>query len=211
MKIAIIDYGIGNIQSIYNSIRMYDIEINITDDKNEILESDGVILPGVGAFKKAMEELEKRGLVDTINQFIKLDRPFLGICLGMQLLFDSSEEFGYTKGLGIIKGKVEHFEPLNSKLPHIGWNEVNNSSQLWENTILDNISNSSLFYFVHTYICKPSDNSVILSESNYDIQTFCSSLKYKNVYATQFHPEKSAEIGLHIMSNFVKIIQKGNI
>jgi len=213
MKIVIIDYGIGNIQSIFNALNQCSsIDIEITSDNERILNADGIILPGVGAFKKAMAELEKRNLVKTIQKFTQMKKPLLGICLGMQLLFESSEEFGKTEGLKILQGNVIKFpSTLTEKLPHISWNEINPSNVDWETSrLFSNLPHKNCFYFVHSYICKPENNEIILSTTEYGEINFCSAVKKDNIYGCQFHPEKSAQFGLAIMKNFIELVKKNS-
>jgi imidazole glycerol-phosphate synthase subunit HisH len=210
MKIVIIDYGIGNVQSITNILLLYgDMKVILSSDEQEILNADAVILPGVGAFKKAMEELQKRDLPNKLRKFIDTKKPFLGICLGMQLLFDKSEEFGMTNGLGFIKGKVKKFPDVKGyKLPHVAWCNISKGSIDWKNTILKNTTDNDSFYFVHTFICYPDDQEVILSTTNYCEVDYCSSILSDNIYATQFHPEKSAASGIKVIKNFIELIKK---
>jgi len=210
MKIAIIDYDIGNVQSIKNSLRsLGEFDIVITNKENEILEADGVILPGVGAFKKGMEELKIRNLPKIINKYVSTGKPLFGICLGMQLLFDKGEEFGLTQGLGLIEGSVKKFpQALNAKLPHISWNEIEYDSSKWKGSILNDINDKEDMYFVHSYICMPDDESLILSKTEYGGINFCSSIKKDNIYACQFHPEKSGKSGLKIIKAFIDIVKQ---
>jgi len=209
MKIVIIDYGIGNVQSIYNILKkVTDNEILLSNIENDILNADGIILPGVGAYKKAMEELKKRNLHVILTKYLKMEKPLLGICLGMQLLFESSEEFGQTKGLNFVDGKVIHFPTnITDKIPHISWNELHKAQRKWDKTILNNIQEKENFYFVHSYICQPKNKDIVLSTTEYGGIKFCSSIQYKNIYATQFHPEKSAKAGIQVISNFINIVK----
>jgi imidazole glycerol-phosphate synthase subunit HisH len=210
MKIAIIDYDIGNVQSIKNSLRsLEEFDIVITNNENEILEADGVILPGVGAFKKGMEELKIRNLPKIINKYVSTGKPLFGICLGMQLLFDKGEEFGSTQGLGLLEGSVKKFpKALNAKLPHISWNEIEYVSSNWKGSILKGINDKEDMYFIHSYICMPDDESIILSKTEYGGINFCSSIKKDNIYACQFHPEKSGKSGLKIIRAFIDIVKQ---
>jgi imidazole glycerol-phosphate synthase subunit HisH len=210
MKIAVIDYDIGNVQSIQNSLSSFgEIDIVLTSNEKEIMDADGVILPGVGAFKKGMQELKKRNLPIIIENYVSTGKPLFGICLGMQLLFDKGEEFGITDGLGLINGKVKKFpKALNAKLPHISWNEIEYGNIEWDESILRDINNKEDMYFVHSYICLPEDDSVILSKTEYGAINFCSSIQKDNIYACQFHPEKSGKNGLKIMNSFVELVQQ---
>jgi imidazole glycerol-phosphate synthase subunit HisH len=208
MKIVVVDYGIGNVQSIFNALSQFKgVHVTVSDDQSEILNADGLILPGVGTYKKAMEELEKRNLQDILGKYILEGKPLLGICLGMQLLFESSEEFGHTKGLGFLEGKVEAFpDYLNDKLPHVSWNSIVKQDIKWCNTIFKGIKNKDNFYFVHSYICKPKNQGIITSKTEYGGVNFCSSVQQNNIYACQFHPEKSSISGLNVMRNFIAIV-----
>ena len=204
--IAIIDYGIGNVQSIENALNKFGIKGVLTKDKDTILEASGIILPGVGAFKKAMDELIIRDLHNSINEFVKTDKPLLGLCLGMQLLFDNSQEFGLTQGLGLIQGEVSRLPVLTDlKLPHIEWGSITEGEVLWENTILDNLRNNERMYFIHSYVCNPRNKKVILATSKYGDMNFCAAVKSNNIYGCQFHPEKSSEFGLAIIKNFINL------
>jgi len=208
MKIVIIDYGIGNVKSIMNAFEDRGQKAFLSRDRDVILGADGLILPGVGAFSHGMNNLNKYGLVTIIKEYVKTDKPLLGICLGMQMLLEESEEFGNTKGIGIIKGKVIKLPVVNSnkiKLPHIGWNEIQTNKIKWGNTILNDVEVSSNMYFVHTYVAIPNNENEILSTTEYFGIEFCSSLKKGNVYGCQFHPEKSASRGLTIIRNFINI------
>ena len=210
MKIAIIDYGIGNVRSILGAFENQDADVLLTNNKDEILKSDGLVLPGVGAFSHGMENLISYGLVDVIKEYAALDRPLMGICLGMQLLFEESEEFGKTEGLGLILGKIVKLptkDNHNEKLPHVSWNELNSNKAPWENTILTDIDEGSDMYFVHSFIAQPRDSDNILSTTEYSSHHFCSSVKKDNIYGCQFHPEKSGPTGLKIINNFIRMCQ----
>ena len=211
MKIAIIDYEIGNIKSIINVFKKIGIEPILTNDREAILSSDGLILPGVGAFAHGMENLEKYGLQEIIYEFVNTKKPFLGICLGMQMLMEESEEFGLTKGLGLIEGKVIKLpiqNPNCKKLPHVSWNEISTKNITWKNTILDEIEEYTDMYFVHSFITSPKNDKNILAMTEYSDYKFCSSVKKDNIYGCQFHPEKSGDKGLKIMQNFVNLCKE---
>ena len=211
MKIVIVDYGIGNVKSIINAFENQGERIFLSRDRDIILGADGIILPGVGAFSHGMNNLNKYGLVTILKDYVKTGKPLLGICLGMQMLLEESEEFGNTKGIGLIKGKVIKFplEQTNKvKLPHISWNEIQPKKINWKNTILDNIDENSDMYFVHTFIAEPDNENEILSVTKYHNQVFCSSIKKENIYGCQFHPEKSSKKGLSIIKNFIKIVKQ---
>ena len=211
MKIAIIDYGIGNVRSIMNAFDNQGADVFLTNSKDEILKSDGLVLPGVGTFSHGMNNLECYDLVDVIKKYVVLDKPFMGICLGMQLLFEESEEFGQTSGLGLISGKVVKLptkDDDNEKLPHVSWNELNVKSAQWTNTILENIEEGSDMYFVHSFVAQPKDSDNVLSITEYSNHNFCSSVNKGNIYGCQFHPEKSGKTGLKVIKNFIRICEK---
>lgn len=207
MKVAIIDYQLSNLFSVKHAFDYLGVESQITSDKNLIANSDAAIIPGVGAFGDAMKNLQNLGLTDLIKEFISSGRPFMGVCLGMQLLFSESEEFGIHKGLDIIPGKVKKFASKNKKIkvPQIGWNQifVTNKSK-WENSPLRNINSGEFMYFVHSYFVEPENKSVILSETTYENIKYCSSLLSGNVFATQFHPEKSGLEGIRIYKGWLR-------
>jgi glutamine amidotransferase len=208
MKIVIVDYGIGNLKSIINAFKNQGQKTFLSRDRDIILGADGIILPGVGAFAHGMNNLNKYGLVDILKDYVKIGKPLLGICLGMQMLLEESEEFGSTKGIGLIKGKVIKLpvEQTNKvKLPHISWSEIQIKKTEWKNTILNNVEIGSDMYFVHTFVAKPDNEDEILSITEYSGTEFCSSLKKDNIYGCQFHPEKSAKHGLIIIKNFINI------
>ena len=210
MKIAIIDYGIGNIRSILSAFENQGANVFLTSDKGEILKSDGLVLPGVGAFSHGMKNLESYGLVDVIKEYAALDRPLMGICLGMQLLFEESEEFGKTEGLGLILGKVVKLptkDNQNENLPHVSWNKLNSNKVPWKNTILADTKEGSDMYFVHSFVAQPRDSYNILSLTEYSNYHFCSSVKKGNIYGCQFHPEKSGPTGLKIINNFIRMCE----
>ena len=210
MKIAIIDYGIGNVRSILGAFENQGVDVLLTNNKDEILKSDGLVLPGVGAFSHGMENLISYGLVDVIKEYAALDRPLMGICLGMQLLFEESEEFGKTEGLGLILGKVVKLptkDNQNENLPHVSWNKLNSNKVPWKNTILADTEEGSDMYFVHSFVAQPRDSYNILSLTEYSNYHFCSSVKKGNIYGCQFHPEKSGQTGLKIIKNFIRMCQ----
>jgi glutamine amidotransferase len=207
MNIVLIDYDIGNVRSITNAFKKNNVEPILTNDKNTILKADGVILPGVGAFAHGMENLHKFSLVDTLRLYVDTNKPLLGICLGMQMLFEESEEFGKTKGLGFIKGRVIKMPIENKKLPHVSWNEIKSKNIKWNNTILDSVEENSDMYFVHSFVAVPKNENNILSVSEYAGFKFCSTVKKNNIYGCQYHPEKSAKNGLRVIENFIKIVK----
>jgi glutamine amidotransferase len=205
--IAIVDYGAGNLGSVSKAFRYIDAPVVITRDIHEINKADALVLPGVGAFYHCMDGLEKAGLTDTCRNFIRSGRPFLGICVGLQMLFDASEEKGDHPGLGILPGKVVKFrfdkqDGVDTlKIPHIGWNalSIRKGAKLFEG-----LGDGDRVYFVHSYYPEPADQKDIAAETEYGIR-FCCSVEHDNVYATQFHPEKSGAVGLQILKNFVRL------
>ena len=200
--IAIIDYQMGNLRSVQKAIEHVGGNAIVTSDPNVIANAEKVILPGVGAFGDAMRELSSRGLVDAIHAYLRTERPFFGICLGAQLLFDQGFEGGEHAGLGVIPGQVVRFSlPAQYKVPHMGWNRVTATSRT---SMLDNIAEDAHFYFVHSYYCVPTSADDIWLESDYGGR-FCAAIRREQIFATQFHPEKSQRDGLQLLKNFVEI------
>jgi glutamine amidotransferase len=211
LNIVILDYGMGNVKSISNAFEKIGQETLLTADATAIANADALVLPGVGAFYSGMQNLQRFNLIESINRFVDSGKPLLGICLGMQMLFDESEEFGNTKGLGLIGGRVVRmsFEAAPMKLPHVSWNEIRPpSSDRWKNTLLEETPDQTDMYFVHSYAAQPADPNDILSITDYGDCTFCSSVQHKNIMGTQFHPEKSGEPGLNILRKFTEITKK---
>lgn len=212
-KLAIVDYGCGNLFSIQRALEFVDCkEIIISSDPVEIMDSGKMIIPGVGSFPDGMTGLRKNRLDSCIQDFSQTGKPILGICLGMQLLFDVGEEFTETSGLGIISGRVSSFPTQEvggsslMKIPHVGWGKLSRVTPAadWEGTILAGIKELGQYvYFVHSYIAKPADTIHTLAMSSYMGMPFCSVVKKGNIFGTQFHPEKSGETGLTILKNFV--------
>jgi len=209
-KIAVIDYGMSNMFSIKNALEMLGFECIVTSDCESILLADGAILPGVGAFPEAMKRIKQFGLSEAIGEFISSGKPFMGICLGFQLLFEGSEEKGNAKGLGIIEGQVKNFVAgsIPLQVPHVGWNSVKKNELLQKNHVKDplkNFEDGSYFYFVHScYVC-PSDEMNICSTTDYGDFVFCSSAWKDNVFGCQFHPEKSGGEGIRILSEIFSV------
>ncbi|WP_457570087.1 imidazole glycerol phosphate synthase subunit HisH [Desulfurobacterium sp.] len=202
--IAVIDYGMGNLRSVSKAVEYVGGDVIVTDDKEKIKDAEAIILPGVGAFKDAVKNLRERDLWETVITEVEKGKPFLGICLGLHLLFEKGYEFGEEDGLGIIKGKVVRFElPHDYKIPHMGWNQVSIKKN---SPFLKEIKEGEFFYFVHSYYVKPEDKSVILTTTDYGIE-FVSSIEKDNVIATQFHPEKSQKAGLKLLSNFLEMVR----
>ncbi len=205
--IAIIDYGMGNLRSVQKGFERIGFAAEITADPTQLLAADKIVLPGVGAFRDCIHNLEQGGFVEPILQVIAEGRPFLGICLGLQLLFTESEEFGLHKGLGVIPGRVVRFpegmQEGGEKLPvpHMGWNQISLKA---ETPLFNDISDGSNVYFVHSYYVKPDDPSAVAATCSYGLE-FCAAIRKDNVMATQFHPEKSQGIGLQMLKNFAEI------
>jgi len=199
--ISIIDYGMGNLKSVQNAFNLLGIKTIITSDRDTILSSSGIILPGVGAFPDAMECIKKEKIDKIIYEAVDMNKPLLGICLGMQLLFESSTEIRDTKGLGLINGSIKKFD-VDLKIPHMGWNDliINN-----KNDLLKNIKENSYVYFVHSYYaCCDEKNIDAYCEYGIKVPAVVSN---KNVYGMQFHPEKSGDIGINMLKNFGEMIK----
>jgi glutamine amidotransferase len=198
--ITIIDYGAGNLRSVVNAISRLGYEARVTDSPEEVISARAVILPGVGAAADTMANLRKMGLDSPIKGYIAEGKPFLGVCIGMQVLFSGTEEGGWQECLGIIPGAVRRFAP-GLKVPHMGWNQV---KQKIAHPIFEGIPDEANFYFVHSYYVSPEDESLVAGQTEYGIP-FCSLVARDNLVATQFHPEKSGEVGLKIYQNFIRI------
>jgi len=205
--IAIIDYGMGNLRSVQKGFERIGFAAEVTADPARLLAAEKIVLPGVGAFRDCIHNLEQGGFVEPILQVISEGRPFLGICLGLQLLFSESEEFGLHKGLGVIPGRVVRFpegmQEQGEKLPvpHMGWNQI---SLKTETPLFEGIQDNSNVYFVHSYYVKPDDPTAIAATCSYGLE-FCAAIRKDNVMATQFHPEKSQGIGLRMLKNFAEM------
>ena len=200
--IAVIDYDAGNIKSVEKALLYLGQDVMVTRDPGIILGAEGVILPGVGAFGDAMEKLYAYGLVPVIQQCVREDKPFLGICLGLQLLFESSEESPGVEGLGVLKGKVLRLPGESGlKIPHIGWNDLRfpNSGRLFQG-----IQEGAYVYFVHSYYLKAEEESIVTATTEYGANVHAS-VEQGNVFACQFHPEKSSDVGMQILRNFVEV------
>ena len=206
--IAVIDYGMGNLRSVEKALEVAGGKIRVVSDRKGIERCEKLVFPGVGSFGDAMKELKSRRLIEPIKAAIKIGKPFLGLCLGLQLLFEKSEEAPGIKGLGILAGEVKRFRPGVLKVPHMGWNNivVSRSSLVASKKILKGIPDNSYMYFVHSYYVKPKDKGVILTTTDYGMK-FVSGVAMDNVYGLQFHPEKSQAVGLKILKNFVRLRQ----
>ncbi|HCE43108.1 MAG TPA: imidazole glycerol phosphate synthase subunit HisH [Lentisphaeria bacterium] len=197
--IAIIDYGMGNLSSVFKALKKLGAEAAITDKVSKISKAESVILPGVGNFGDGMKNLQSSGMVDAVKESIAGGKPFLGICLGMQLLMEKSEEAPGVEGLGIFKGKVVRFKKSSLKVPHMGWNDITIKRG---NPNLKGIKDGTFFYFVHSFYVKPADSEISAATCSYGVE-FAACLGKDNVFATQFHPEKSQDAGLQILKNWI--------
>jgi glutamine amidotransferase len=201
--IAIVDYGMGNLRSVEKGFLKVGVDAKVVTDSKAVDNADAVVLPGVGAFRDCMKNLEEMSLTEPILRSIQKGKPYLGICLGLQVLFTESEEFGIHKGFDILKGKVVRFQ-INLKVPHMGWN---NAKIQRRPPIFDGIQDEAFFYFVHSYYVVPDDNNIVATTTDYGI-TFASMVWKENIFATQFHPEKSQETGLKILKNFGDFVKR---
>lgn len=207
LKVAIVDYGVGNLRSLSRALEYHGASVLITEEPKDIEESDALVLPGDGAFAAGMDGLEVRKLKKVIVDFAKSGKPVLGICLGAQILLSDGYEFGHHKGLNLIAGKVVRFPKLKrkEKIPQIGWNAINVGKRDWKNTILAGIKLKANVYFVHSYIIEPENKKNIVATTSYGGVDFCSVIGSDNIWGCQFHPEKSGDVGLAIIKNFLKI------
>lgn len=202
--IALIDYDMGNLRSVAKAFERVGADVSVTRDPKAIRDASRIVLPGVGAFRDCMKNLSAFGLIEPVIRAVEAGKPFLGICLGLQLLFDESSEFGAHKGLGLIKGKVVRFPSEDAnwdrslKIPHMGWNGIRIEKT---SPLLSGVTSGSFFYFVHSYYAVPDDPDVALSTTDYGLK-FTSAVAKDNIVACQFHPEKSQSIGLKILKNF---------
>ncbi|HHL39827.1 MAG TPA: imidazole glycerol phosphate synthase subunit HisH [Deltaproteobacteria bacterium] len=205
--IAVIDYSMGNLRSVAKGLERVGAQARITRDPRVMAEASHLVLPGVGAFRDCMRKLDEYGLIDPLLRAIESGKPFLGICLGLQLLFEESLEFGRHKGLGLFKGRVTRFpSPLMEdstelKVPHMGWNDI---SKVRENPLLEGIPDGTYFYFVHSYYCVPDEPDITLATTDYGVR-FVSAVARDNITACQFHPEKSQQAGLRVLENFSRM------
>lgn len=199
--IVVIDYGMGNLHSVRKALEVVGAKVKVSSRPEDIKKAKKIVFPGVGAFGEAMKELKRRSLVQPIKDAINTDTPFLGLCLGLQLLFEKSDEAPGVKGLCVLDGEVKRFKVKELKVPHMGWNNIAYSLKP---AILKGIPNGSYMYFVHSYFVLPKDKNVILTTTDYGIN-FTSGVCKDNIYGFQFHPEKSQALGLKILKNFVDL------
>ena len=203
MNIALIDYGIGNLRSVKKAFEAVGTNIVQTSESNLILNADKVVLPGVGAFKDGVKGLQNRNLIPTLLELKRRKTPLLGICLGMQLLFDASSEMGNNKGLGFIEGEVRKFSNSALKIPQTGWNQI---EIINKSPLLKDVKDQSYVYFNHSYYCDPSKSVDMIAQTDYGL-AYASAVQKGSIYGVQFHPEKSQDIGLIILKNFVEHCQ----
>ena len=205
--IAVVDYGMGNLRSVQKALEKVGCIVLVTSSPQQILDAHSIVLPGVGAFKDCIHNLEKLKLIEPILKSIKMGKPFLGICLGLHILFTESEEFGKTPGLDLVKGKVVRFPKGNKtasmrlKIPHMGWNSISIKKAP---SIFSGIEDGSFFYFVHSYYVAPDDEGIVATTTGYGVE-FVSSIQKENIFACQFHPEKSQRLGLQLLKNFAQV------
>jgi len=198
--IAIIDYGMGNLRSVQKALEKVGAQAQITQNPDEIKKAQKVVLPGVGAMQPAMQKLKELKLMDPIKESIALGKPFLGICLGLQLFFEKGYEGGEVEGIGIFRGTVERFSSL--KVPHMGWNQI--KIERPTTRLLAGCENESHFYFCHSYFVRPKDPSVVAATTDYGVSFACA-VEQNNIFGVQFHPEKSQSIGLKVLKNFIQL------
>ena len=209
-NVVVVDYGVGNLLSVARAFEHIGSEVAVTSEHTTIAAADRIVLPGVGAFGHAMQALSDRDLTDAVRQPAIAGRPFLGICLGMQMILEQSSEFGSQTGLGLIKGSVEKISERrdNGKprtIPHVGWNRIKPLETQWENTLLDRTSPGEAFYFVHSYHGLPSDDKDLTALCDYDDITVTAVIGRENVWGVQFHPEKSGSAGLNLLRRFMAL------
>lgn len=208
-KVVIIDYNLGNLFSVKQACDTIGVNAKISSNKKDIDEADALILPGVGAFIEAMQNLEELDIVNAIKDNVTNGKPIFGVCLGLQLLFTKSEEFGSGNGLDLIPGTIKKFpSSFNEKkirVPQIAWNKIYAHNQNWSSTPLKDIEENEFMYFVHSYYVDPADETCILTQTNYEGMEYCSGIAKDNIFATQFHPEKSAQKGVLIYKNWATL------
>jgi len=199
-QVAIIDYGVGNLRSVEKAFAATDCEAIVSSDEKDLRAAERLVLPGVGAFGACMRALRERGFDRVVRERVEEGTPLLGVCVGMQLLFEESDEFGATQGLGLLPGKVRRFSD-ELVVPHVGWNRID---QVFEHPMFDGVANGSFFYFVHSYYCEPVEKSVVAGETEYGIK-YASVVAKANICGVQFHPEKSQDAGLRLLKNFARL------
>lgn len=199
-QVAIIDYGVGNLRSVEKAFAATNCEAIVSGDENVLRAAERLVLPGVGAFGACMKALSGRGFDQLLREKVREGTPLLGVCVGMQLLFESSDEFGSTPGLGLLRGRVRRFSD-ELVVPHVGWNRV---EQTAASPLFAEVDNRAFFYFVHSYYCEPVEKSVVAGETEYGVK-YASVVAHKNICGVQFHPEKSQNAGLQLLKNFARL------
>jgi glutamine amidotransferase len=199
-KVIIVDYALGNLRSVAKALEKAGASIEVTSDPDKIRDAKALVLPGVGSFRHGMDNLRGRGILSSLHEAIQAGTPFLGICLGLQLLFSESEEHGLHRGIGLIRGKVRRL-PQSLKVPQMGWNQVRISKPEKASGPFSGIPDESYFYFVHSYYVEPEDQEMIIGTTDYGIE-FASAIIHDNIFAVQFHPEKSGAVGLKLLENW---------
>ncbi|MGH7739992.1 MAG: imidazole glycerol phosphate synthase subunit HisH [bacterium] len=200
--IAVVDYGVGNLHSVVKALEKVGADARVITEWKDVEKADGVVLPGVGAFKDSMDGLRRSDLAKSIFSFIQSGKPFLGVCVGLQMLFAVGEEFGVSKGLGVFPGRVVRFAG-NEKIPHMGWNQIQIKKN--GNPLLKGVQDGDFVYFVHSYYVQPEQESIVAAQTSYGVD-FTSMVWDKNVFGTQFHPEKSQTVGLKVYENFKNLV-----
>ena len=196
--VAIIDYGVGNLRSVEKAFAATGHDALVTSDEEELRQASRLVLPGVGAFAACMSALRAHGLVNLVREQVAVGKPLLGVCVGMQMLFEESEEFGTSEGLGFLEGRVRRFDDTNHVVPQVGWNQIR---QRKAHRLFAGIEDEAFCYFVHSYYCEPASDDVIVGETDYGVQ-YASVVAKGNVCGVQFHPEKSQTVGLKMLANF---------
>lgn len=198
--ITIIDYGVGNLRSVEKAFAATDCEAIVSSKETDLRAAQKLVLPGVGAFGACMRALSERGFDELVRERVEAGTPLLGVCVGMQILFEESDEFGATPGLGLLRGRVRRFSD-ELVVPHVGWNRI---QQRQSHVLFDGVANGSFFYFVHSYYCEPEDKSVVAGETEYGLN-YASVVAKDNICGVQFHPEKSQDAGLRLLQNFARL------
>ncbi len=213
-RVALVDYGVGNIFSVRRALERCDLDVNVTFRPEDLERADAIVLPGVGSFGYAMQTLHGLGLVESLRECARSDRPVVGICLGLQLFLERSFEFGEHAGLGLIEGEVRPLEPglAGFKVPRVGWSRIfpgGDGDRSWADTLLEKVPASSYMYFVHSFHAVPKDPGVVAAWTRHGVQTYCAAIQQRNLFACQFHPERSAEAGLNIYRALADRLWKG--
>lgn len=210
--VTIVDYGVGNLLSVARAFEHCGADVRLTSSPEEVVRAGRLVLPGVGAFRNGMDELERRGLADAVKRYAALERPFLGICLGMQMMLETSEEFGLHRGLGLVPGTVAAIPPnganVRRKIPHVGWAALHRPAAQpgWGSTIFSDVEeDTAAAYFVHSYAARPADAAHVLATCDYDGCTLTAAVRSGPLYGCQFHPEKSGRVGLSILRRFTEL------